>query len=65
MVAPAHASKIGHGHMTGNAFVPRTVSFVVRVISGVVDFVLMAGHARLIGLVLRLELVPTAGGVAM
>jgi len=35
------------------------------VFSGIVDLFSMAGHARLVGLVLRLELVPTARSVAM
>ena len=65
VVAPAHPGKIRHGHVAGNAFISRTVGLVVRVLSGIVDLVLMAGHARLIGLVLRLELVPTAGSMAM
>ena len=65
MVAPAHPGEVRHGHVAGNALISRTVGLVVRVFSGIVDLVFMAGHARLIGLVLRLELVPTAGSVAM
>ena len=65
VVAPAHAGKVRHGHVACNAFVSRAVGLVVRVLSGVVDPVFMAGHAGLVGLVLRLELVAAAGRVAV
>ena len=65
MVAPAHPGEFRRGHVAGNALVSRTVGLVARVFSGIVDLVFMAGHARLIGLVLGLEFVPTTGCVAM
>ncbi len=65
MVAPAHPGEFRHGHVAGNALISRTVSLVMGVFSGIVDLGFMAGHACLIGLVLRLQLVPTAGSVTM
>ena len=60
MVAPAHPGEFRHRHVAGNTLISRTVTLVVRVLSGIVHLVFMAGHARLIGVVLRLEPIPTA-----
>lgn len=65
MVGPVHPSKFSHGHVAGNAVVSRTFGLVVCMFGGVVHLFLVAGHARLIGLVFCLEPVPTAGSMAM
>ena len=55
MVAAAHPGELRHGHVAGDALVARAAGLVMRVLGGIVDLVFVAGHARLVGLVLRLE----------
>ena len=65
MVGPAHPGEFRGGHMAGDARVPRPVSLVARVLRWIANPVFVARHARLIGLFVVLELVPTARCMAM
>lgn len=65
MVSPTHPGKFRRGHVAPNALVSRIVGLVVGVRGGIIDLFLMARHASLIDLVLRLEPISATGCVAM